>query len=893
MSGGSGGNDNIVEFFVNFAVSIVWKAIQLVLMIPMMIIDGILAATGRKNLTSYLGFKSKKADPVFLENWLRERFKDSDDFQINFTKIQQYREFTFPKDKFPGEWIPVPPNLERGVMYYGKVLNGKMSKADFLTGIAFNPELLADAIDKTKGRALILALLLVSAASIILANIFGASFNLSFTSTESWGAHGTASFFSFGSSLISILAGGMTTALTLLPFLMLKKIALAENDVLGMNEALLDIQRQGKSYGADEASKEEVSLHPMKVADVHQYSKVYAKQLNEFWRTYGKGEPMIYFNKDDGTARAKGSIHGYEAGTEILMSLSDFNMNTQILGRIGSGKTLKSGIPIFTRLVSSLKKAGYPIQGMGLDGKATLYIPLMKKLQSMGVSTEKFIPIGVDAGHYGIPIFHGMSVEKIVDILSTTSKGDPDPFFVPSALSQIGRVVRIAKAIRCTPVGAEYQLKTGGCTTDSPEFVKRLCNNPDILFKYIADLCESLEKPENEDLRLALYDSSLRSAIDGCLEDWKNMLKAEETASSVISTINVFLKPFTDNGKILERFGQGRVGPQYKDLSLALNGHFFFSALADTEFGDAARAINIFARSRVFNLVTLREIEFRKAGLDPQKSPVIIFIDEHQLMVSSGMTGLADASILNISRSMGLAFTAMVQSTDGYIATIGEKQTENMTQQFITKVMLPTTSTADMKRMADTSGVVYELRTATAGVFSTEGAREKHNGGVIAMPNIKIRQMSRLTPIGMPTTIFDMERKVADRLDYRAPFMSLIGYKGKRFGFGSGLDYSSKINSPAAMKKHREEIAEFSLLGLVGWIGNYDLGGDADVESSLALAKSEAEAEAKGRMEGVSQVPLFTNNDLIDCGSNYAVMTVAQFGVEHWCRAELEPDYAA
>lgn len=846
-------------------------------------------------LADKIKFNVDKTDPVKLEEWARGLYADSKDFRVNFNLKEQYKNYLFDPKKFPGAHIPVPPNLERGVLHYGKLHNEGTTKDGWFTGLHFNPEIWADAYQKTRGRALIVGgvTAVTATAALYYALSHYAGFSLdanAFTSQETWGSLGAASTWSIwntaktiGTSLLNLVI----VSPSIIPLFFIKKLSSKIHDVMAVNETLIDIEEQVASYGGNEASKEEVSLFGQEGANAITNSKTLESQRREFWRVYNKGEPMIYFNKDDGTAQARGSFHGYEAGTGMWISLSDLNQNVLGTGKIGSGKTTSVGLPLFDRILEAFLKSGYPVQGFGLDGKATIYHKLMKILKKRGMSGDRFIPIGVDEGHYGIPIFHGLSVEKCIDILEKTIKGDADPFFVPSALSQIQRVLVIAKAYHQTPLGVDYEIESGGCTVDSPEWVKRLCNNPDILYGVITELTDCLKN--NEALRYALYESSLKSAIDGCLEDWRNMLASTETASSVVSTINVFLKDFTSNGKILERFGQGRVGPMYKDLSLCLNGYFFFSALADTEYGEAARKINIFARSRLFNLITLREIKYKLVDKDPQEEPVVVFIDEHHLMASSGTTGLSDASIMNISRSMGLVFIAMTQSTDAYETVLGKIQTENMVQQQVNRVYLPSSSEALGKAMAESSGTGYRLGAISEGIYATEGSRELMNGGVIKKPRTSISELSAYTPLGLPSTVTSVDRKLMDKSSAETHSFSIFGYFGNRFKLGSGVQYVDKINSPAyiaeARRVARMRRHEFKFGESLGAIPN------REIRLNKELSASEASAEASGRSDGIERVPLFTNNDLISTGNFRAIQQFQQFGIQHICRVETEPMY--
>ena len=157
------------------------------------------------------------------------------------------------------------------------------------------------------------------------------------------------------------------------------------------------------------------------------------------------------------------------------------------------------------------------------------------------------------------------------------------------------------------------------------------------------------------------------------------------------------------------------------------------------------------------------------------------------------------------------------------------------------------------------------------------------NGGVIKKPRTAISELSAYTPLGLPSTVTSVDRKLLDKTSTETHSFGIFGYFGKRFKLGSGVQYIDKINSPAyiAEARHATKMRRhtFNFGESLGAIPNRE----------IKQLKEEAASEVSGRSDGIERVPLFTNDDLISTGNFRAIQKIQQFGVQHTCRVESEP----
>lgn len=832
-----------------------------------------------KRLADRINLNTDMFDPIKVEEWVRNRYADSDETAVNYNLKEEYIRELFDEEKVPAAFRSKVRALETTAMFFGMLPNG-ISKDRMFAGHHMSPAILASAFYETRGRAALVGLLACLTISICLLSVLHGFIGFDSSVHETWGSLGVASSFSWSKAFGSWAPSLLTMGIILSPFLLLKKLARNDHFVIAYNEVLADIKEQMLEYGGFEAAKESLSVYPNKLPMLTYISEGQVQQLDEYTRMVDSGEPLIPIGLDDGYAKSLNVEHSKAPNSPVMQSQSEAQRNTLITGSSGSGKTLTYGIPYFDATVQSFLKADYAIQGLCLDGKGSLHHRLKARLRKRGVPQENFNTFGVKPDELGMNMFDGLSTEKVVEFLKYIHPQVTVDFWVISALDQISRVVRIAKAIHLTPIGVEYQVATNGCSTDSPEFVKRLCNNKEMLFKYIADLTNCLEI--HEGLRYALYDEALKGAINGCLEEWATA--PDEQLGGFVATINMYLNPFTSNSEILTKYGQGRSGDGYGDMRMALQGQLFFSSLSELRHGDAARAVNTFVRSRLYNLLAERDAEYQAIGKDPQKEPVIVLCDEHHLMVSVGTTGASDTNFANISRSMGMMLILITQSLKAYEQMMARAMVDNLTEQMGTRGFLSMKSEEDARWIEANCGTVTHIKVFCDGVLSTEGARELANNGVMTVPRTKIRALTRYGNLGMPSTIVEIKRNSINVVDMKHTF-GIFGYFGKTYTYSSGVPYIRLINAPSSISKMKAAVRDsrnkFSVMGALGFI-------EPD-KSSEVVSSSEWEMEYKGRSEGLHDAPPFTQTTSLANGNAKMIITTPQFGKESWFTMRVKP----
>lgn len=848
----------------------------------------------------FLGMDGFKEDPVRLLAWLKEKGKNSGMFQTDFDRIGEYRKEEYPPEKHKHMHISSPANLERGVYYYDRLPCGK-DKTWALESFYANPTLLADAYKKTAGRSLLMGFLLTVPLTFLLIHVFSGLIGISYETAESWGSYGAystiAPFKFMGSSIVSLIA----LAICLLPLLYVPRISRNQHDVQAREEMIQEIRHQLRVTGGLEASKMSETEYENNLGGYPVFSSSRKKQLLEYRRVYEGGEAMVEVHYDDGTGRTRGVQLSYEKGTKMLMCVSELCQNLYGSGVIGSGKTRTLLKPLFRAMIKAFKKQGLPLQGMGLDGKADLHHDLKEILIEEGVSTDNFLMMGVEEGEYGLDVFADAPVDLIMSRIQATVKGEPDPHFDVLAISLMRSILTIARAADQMEVGVKYYEETGGCTMASPAFVKNCANSEEMLTGLISEMLEEFDR--DPALRRALYDTSLRTAIDGIVLDWKSALKAEEMAMGIVSCVNKYLGPFLNNGRIRESFGEGRKGPGIMNMGYCFKGFYVFSNIPDSIYGEAARVINSFARSDLFERATTRQVEYSALGKDPMAEPVMIIIDEHGAMCSSGVSTSSDQGALNQSRSKGIVFNAYTQSRESYEMVIGKAQTDNMTQQMISRFWLPMNSEADARWLQTSMGHYSKISTSVDGVYPTEGARELVKGGVMRLPSQEVRILSKTSKIGLPTGIAHYEKaEVIYKYgrDTEKHFFELSGYSGKMFEFNRSSDYIDNISSREAINRQ----LDFGLTFAQGSRFGDFYGKPHSSNNSLATLladkvkigeesqKEIKELEKQERHHGIEKASLFTADDFFDGGRFHAIASIPQFGITHRCRIDLgyDPD---
>ena len=829
--------------------------------VPAKIADLVRAGALGAKVGDRIGFGNDKVTEEALRGFLDSKFKGSENPALS-GNLEALREQLIPKDHHPLNiaWNVMPACLE-----YTPVINGRLYSGQPLSALSdhyWQLDLLANCYKNTRGLAMGYGLVSVTLLGILLA---AAGWQLipeaSSVSVDAWSQEVVQAAQSFRQGFYNIFGAVGALALFAAPFAFTKRIAGFSHDFLAAKLATESVFTLARKSGLLDKSKDEKAIGSLMTKDVLNALSQRKDQIEKHNYLLAKGEPLFRVGISDGTARARGSLMGYEVGTVMYQTLEDKFQNWSVYGRIGVGKTNAVGLPQFEEMFDVFSQSGLPFQGLGMDAKASLYIDLLRILKIKNYPTTSISIIGVEDGQYGIPIFHGKTPDENMAALTSLKSQDggtsSKDFFSQTAEFMADKCVRFAYAFSKTEAGRQYAAKNSGINPYSPYFCNEIGSRPELLFTLVKEFIAELKDPANRTRAAALWTQDIKMAISYFFNQWNDLLTAPETVVGVMGSLQNIFNPFLKNGEIAVKFGMGKTGPGYLDPADCLNGKFFFLALSSIKYGAAAKYIANTCKSAIFAAVAVREVEWKKLGRNPQSAPVILFSDEHQESAttdSGSSSGLDDTTALNKARSMGLINVFMTQSREAYEMKLGAIATQNFEQQMVTKVFLATDSESVKNYIKGSSGEVWRLNTFDSDIYANQAVREEVFGGIM------------FKPVSEPLH----KARVAGFLNFgcgQARQMEMISYRTMaRMSAAQGLDMQAQSSLINPDSNFRNDFNEHN-------------------------AKQELDFENTIVTTGNDLVPLFTGEDLVFNGNFKGIVNLSQWGITVWERFTLEPDF--
>ncbi|MRT62321.1 hypothetical protein FYM84_17080 [Pseudomonas sp. CAH-1] len=808
-----------------------------------------------------VGFGNDKVTEKALGEFFNSKFADAANPALN-GDLEALREKLIPKDHHPFNiaYKAVPACLE-----YTPVINGTLYSGQPMSALSdhyWQLDLLANCYKSTRGLAMGYGLV---SATVLGGLLAVGGWHLipmaSAVSVDAWSPEVVEAAQGFRQGVYNVVGAVGVLALFAAPFALIKRIAGFSHDLLAAKLATESVFTLAARSGLLDKSKDEKAVGSLMATDVINTLAQRKEQFEKHEYLTRKGDPVFRVGVSDGTARARGSMMGYEAGTVMFQTLEEKFLNWSVYGRIGSGKTTSIGLPQFEEMFDEFAKHNIPFQGLGMDAKASLYIDLLRILRIKNYPSNSISIIGVEDGQYGIPIFHGKSPDENMAALTSLKSQDggtaSKDFFSQTAEFMADKCVRFAFAFSKTEAGRNYAKKNSGINPYSPYFCNEIGSRPELLFTLVKEFIAELKDPANRSRATALWTQDVKMAVSYFFNQWNDLLSAPETVVGVMGSLQNIFNPFLKNGEIAVKFGMGKTGPGYLDPADCLNGKFFFLALSSIKYGAAAKYIANTCKSAIFAAVAVREVEWKKAGKNPQSSPVILFSDEHQESAttdSGSSSGLDDTTALNKARSMGLINFFMTQSREAYEMKLGNIATQNFEQQMITKVFLSTDSDSIKNYIKTSSGEVWRLNTFDVDINANQAIREQKFGGIM------------YKPVSEPLH----RAKVSGFMNFgcgQAKQMEMISYRTMaRMYRAQGLDMDAQRSLINPDNSFRNDYNEHN-------------------------AKQELEYENTIVTQGNDQVPLFDGGDLMGNGNYKAIISLSQWGITVWERFTLEPEY--
>lgn len=372
--------------------------------------------------------------------------------------------------------------------------------------------------------------------------------------------------------------------------------------------------------------------------------------------------PAVELGTTTGLFAARGDLFGPNAGLPFMLSLRDLQMHLLVLGGTGSGKT--SGI---------LRPMAYQVgqhSGIGLvvlDGKGALPGEL-SNVPGMTV---------VDPARFTVSLVNGVEPDILVDtireILSPTSAGGGDRFWVDSAAGLLRRGAIIARA-----AGGKFWCLQGAAKIAIDEATRKAAIN---------QIPENLGK-----------DPLLGEALAYFLNEWKNL--DDKTKSGIGAQMRAWMSTITASADLL-RWAKAHPQAEDVDITSALRGGRIGLLLPEYRYGMAGAVTTALLKARLFAGLKARA----DRGLAEGETPVVFVIDEAQEVSTS-----EDATMLAIGRSLELAVVAATQTVEGVTAKLGEHVTKKWLGIYGGVIALPGRSTETDAFVAARAGEGWKAR---------------------------------------------------------------------------------------------------------------------------------------------------------------------------------------
>lgn len=825
---------------------------------PSLLVDALRLGKYGEKIADRIGFGNDKITAEALSSYMNNMFAGKSNVLTN-GDLEALREQLISKKNEDKNiaWLVQPAFLETGVMTHGVAYSEQ--ETSFL-GEFYNREALAaNCYKQTRGDAMAFGLTSSALMGVLLGTaIFSLVPHASTVSIDAWSSDVVSSALTLKQLIINGVGLALAGLVAVSPFKYCKKIAAFAHDLLAEKTMVETVQWLTYSSGLLDKSTDNKSLNGYLRKEISNFLSRKKAMIKNYEYLKSKNTPIFRVGISDGTARANGSLMGLEKGTVMYQTMQDLFQNVGVYGRIGVGKTNAIAIPRFEEKFKVFSEYGIPFQGLGGDAKATLYIPLMKKLEENNYPTDAVSVIGVLDGQFGIPIFHGKTPdENLAALLSLQSQdggSSEDDYFTKASRFMASKCLRFAYAFSKTEAAKRFSQKTGGINPYSPYFCNEIGSRPDFLFEMVDEFLQELSDPANEKRATALWTMDVEMAVGYFFNQWKGVMRAPEQLQGVIGSIEQIFNIYLDNGVIAEKFGQGRTGPGYLNPSDCLNGKFFFVALSTVEFGASARAILNTCKTDIYSSLARRAIKWEREGLNPQSSPVQMIIDEKQADITkdTGGSGLDDATAANTARSMGGCFESLTQGRAAYVMKIGEDATANYENQLVTTYYLATNDEGAKSAVQNGSGTVWSQNSRDQDIYSSQPQREEAFGGIMYAP-----------------------------IDYPIFKSKVFGFMSQRLG---NVEMFEMVSHRTAnrMKTARVQDAEQN-----NWLSDNNFSKDINEKN----AREEIDFESKVVSGESKKIPLFTGENMVDNGDHKGIVRLSLLGSTIWEQFYLEPDY--
>ncbi len=629
--------------------------------------------------------------------------------------LLEYGRQEFNPADYQTMWMDIPDDLDRGVLWDGRFLNGAMPAE--LAKERFDDEMITFMLVQSAKRALWITFIVAAVVSLVSVGGFNIAFD-GRTPYPAWAADNGAWLPVASWYLLTVIerVGGLLGAISssvamLLPLLLLFP-------VIWWWAFARFMQRMWHRGSMPYRFPSSDTQHYWKAHvenRVNDY-EAYKRQIAEALRIADK--PLILLGEATGKVKVRGDNGAPLPGQAVCMDGESVRQHVLILGGTGSGKTRMVIKPLFKRIMNADWGVGHKMGAYVTDGKGTLWKDLYEYVQHR----PDVKIIGTDEGQFGIDIVEGMTPLEVSTTLNAVygqvlgGKSDGD-FWRESASILIMHAATIARFIDLhEPTREEWKKKHNvrpysllgiHLIATEPQFTKAALTT----FRSVGeDLFNQLGEPARADFMEATQSM-------GWFYNFF-LIMADVTRDGIIANLNVVLGKLRGSRAVADRFCSGN----YKnsvDVDYALKGGVILVAISETEFGMAGKVVTVWLKTRLYIMARRRMLT------DPEgckRTSCAMFADEFQ-MLATASGGESDADTWNWARESGLFLVASTQNLAALNRTMGETATANLVTLLRTKIILETEEKGTVKWAEEISGTLPWGWATNPRFYSTQAQR--------------------------------------------------------------------------------------------------------------------------------------------------------------------------
>lgn len=629
-------------------------------------------------------------------------------------------ERAFPRAQHPAMWLELPKDLQRGLLWDGKLPNG-YDPAE-LSFYEMKESRLIELGGKAGWRALKLTAILAAGVSALAFPQFLPVID-ALPAFPTW-AVDTHAYAALGSWALQSAAMLVWTTATVVisngwPLLLLLPVFWWFAFVQGMQPLWDSLSRNMRlptmdalvAHAKGTRRDEQYDAFNDLVCDI-------AERLHDM--------PVFPIGISTGAMAAAGVPAAPSKGTLLSIDGDSLRRHMMVFGDTGKGKTRYVLQPLFRRIVIDAKwPEGYKCGAYITDGKGVLWSEL---LDFCGPRRDEVKIIGIGEGHYGVDLVKGMTPPQISEAIKGVGKqlggadSSKDKFWINKGANIIKHSAWIALALETDPEILEKFIAVEECRPYSLRGISLIAANEEMARKAIAvvqDLA-NLNDDKAEPKRGRLLRKAVKSGTWLTVE-YHNM--ADTTKSGFKSNVEDLLSVIDDDDELSERFCTGTFDPErMMEVDYCLKGGITMLAIgAGVGEGEFGKFVAIWLKTRMMQTARMRN------ATDPEECKrvtCVMFADEYQMLATAGTTNSC-SEFWNVARSSGLCLIAASQSMAAIELAVGEKASRNILSNMSTRVLLHTKEDGTIDYYRKLLGQSMQVISTLKGVYSNHAEIEQ------------------------------------------------------------------------------------------------------------------------------------------------------------------------